>query len=275
MIENILRPMWAFVFRDFHLTRRYFSWVLVFVFYSIVSSATITLIGVAAKDYRLVLQLVLGAVLWNYLATLFHEVSNSISYERWEGTLEYTFMAPVSRLLHLSGVSLYSTIYAIFRTVLVVLGLMLIVPFHLHGANLMGIMVVLVVGSLAFMGMGLMAAVLPVMSPENGAQATNIMQGLLLLVSGVYYPVSVLPHWLQPFAVISPATYALRAGRKLLGVDNPASTPTHLVSVSLREVLPELGILVLMGIILIPLGLWVFSLAENWAKRTGKLKRTG
>lgn len=125
------------------------------------------------------------------------------------------------------------------------------------------------------MGLGLMAAILPVMSPEHGAQATNIFQGVLLLISGVYYPVNVLPHWLQPFSVISPATYALSASRKLIGVGNPQSTPTHLVSSPVRDVVPELLILLLMGFILIPLGLWVFHQAEHWAKRTGKLKRTG
>jgi len=30
-----------------------------------------------------------------------------------------------------------------------------------------------------------------------------------------------------------------------------------------------------MGLILIPFGLWVFNRVETWAKRTGKLKRTG
>lgn len=183
---------------------------------------------------------------------MFSEITQSISYERWEGTLEYTFMAPVSRLVHLTGVSLAATGYALMRVVLVVFGLMLIVPFHLAGANLLGIVVVLIVGSLAFMGMGLM-----------------------LLVSGIYYPVSVLPKWLQPFSVLSPATYALSACRELLGVNNPASTPDRLVGASLASALPELGVLLLMVAILIPLGLLVFNRAEHWAKQTGKLIRTG
>jgi len=268
--------MWAFVFRDYHLTRRYLSWVFVFTFYAMVNAATIALIGVASGDPVLTLNLVLGAVLWSFLSAMFYEIANSISYERWEGTLEYTFMAPVSRLMHLSGVSLFAVVYSLVRTLLIVAGLLLFVDINLTGANLLGVLVVLIVGSLAFMGMGLMAAILPVMSPENGSQATNIFQAVLLLVSGVYYPVAVLPVWLQPFAVISPATYALTASRKLLGIANGGYTPTgRLPGVSLVEVLPELGILILMGIVFIPLGLYVFGLAEAWAKRTGKLKRTG
>lgn len=275
MLRKYLLPMWAFVFRDFHLTRRYFSWVVVFTFYAIVNAATIALIGVAQGDFRLTLTLVLGALLWSYLSAMYQEIANSIAYERWEGTLEYTFMAPVSRLVHLLGVSLFATFYSVVRTAVILLGLALFVDLDLAGANLWGVLVVLLVGSLAFMGLGLMAAILPVMSPENGAQATNILQGVLLLVSGIYYPVSVLPAWLQPLAYISPATYALEASRKLLGIQHPDSAPGHLVGAPLGAVLPELGVLLLMGVAFIPLGLWVFGLAERWAKRTGKLKRTG
>ena len=90
MIPAFMRPLWAFVFRDWHLTRRYFSWVVVFTFYSLVNAATIALIGVAAHDYQLTLTLVLGVLLWSFLSAMFQEISNSISYERWEGTLEYT-----------------------------------------------------------------------------------------------------------------------------------------------------------------------------------------
>jgi ABC-2 type transport system permease protein len=120
-----------------------------------------------------------------------------------------------------------------------------------------------------------MAAVLPVMSPERGAEATNIFQGVLLLVSGVYYPVEVLPGWLQPVAYISPATYALSASRKLIGIGEGASAPAQGAGVPLSAVTYELAVLLLMGVVMIPLGLYVFGLVERWAKRTGKLKRTG
>ena len=82
-MEQILRQTWAFVFRDYHLTRRYMSWVVVFTFYAVVNSATIALIGVAAGDRRLTLTLLVGVLLWNFLSVLFQEIANSITYERW------------------------------------------------------------------------------------------------------------------------------------------------------------------------------------------------
>ena len=270
-MEQVLRQTWAFFFRDMNLVRRYMSWVVVSTFYAVINTSTIALIGVALGDRRLTLLLIIGALLWNFLSLLFNEIANSITYERWEGTLEYTFMAPVSRVTHLAGVSLFAVFYSVVRTVVIVAALMLFIDFDLSQANLPGVFLVLVVSSVAFIGLGLMAAVLPVMSPERGAEATNIFQGVLLLVSGVYYPVEVLPRWLQPLAAVSPATYALSAGRKLIGIETPEQT----AGAPLAAVVPELLVLTAMGVVMIPLGLYVFGRVEQWAKRTGKLKRTG
>jgi ABC-2 type transport system permease protein len=271
-MEHVLRQTWAFFFRDYQLTRRYFSWVVVFTFYAVVNSATVVLIGVAAGDRRLTLMLMVGVMLWGLLSVIFQEIANSITYERWEGTLEYTFMAPVSRFIHLAGVSLWATVYAVARAVFIVAGMLLFVELDMSRANWGGIVVVLGVASAAFIGLGLMAAVLPVLSPERGAEATNIFQGVLLLVSGVYYPVEVLPRWLQPLSVVSPATYALSACRKLVGIGDG---PEMVAGAPLSACAYELTVLTLMGIVSIPLGLYVFALVEGWAKRTGKLKRTG
>src|ERR1043166_2288844 len=270
----MVRQMLGFVYRDWHLTRRYWSWVAVFTIYALVSSATVTLIGVAAKDVRLTLTLTVGVLLWSFLSVLFNEIAMSIAFERWEGTLEYTFMAPVSRLVHMFGVSLYALSYAVFRALFVLAGLFVFLDLSFRGANLWGMLVVLAASSFAFVGLGLIAATLPVMSPERGAEATNIFQSVLLLVSGIYYPVSVLPRWLQPLAAVSPATYALSASRKLMGIET-YSGQAPLRGAAFSDVLPEIGILLLMGVVLVPLGFFVFGRCEAWAKRTGKLKRTG
>ena len=274
-MDQTIRQTWAFVFRGYHLTRRYLSWVIVFNFYALVTSATVALIGVAAHDYQLTLTLVVGALLWNFMSTLYNEIAMSIAYERWEGTLEYTFMAPVSRFVHLLGISLFSLFNSIVQTIIVLTGLLILTDLNLRGANLTGVLITIAISAVAFVGLGLIAAVLPVMSPERGAEATHIFQGSLLLVSGVYYPVEVLPKWLQPLSALSPATYTLAACRKLIGIGSTASTKEQLVGAPLSAVTRELLVLAVMGVILMPLGLWVFGRVESWAKQHGKLKRTG
>jgi ABC-2 type transport system permease protein len=87
---------------------------------------------------------------------------------------------------------------------------------------------------------------------------------MLLVVSGVYYPVSVLPGWMQALSVISPATYALEGIRKAV-----------LEGASASAVWDDLWPLLLIGAVAIPLGLEVFRRGEIYAKRHGRLKRSG
>ncbi|MDQ7793221.1 MAG: ABC transporter permease [bacterium] len=256
----------GFVERNFYLSKRYLGWEVVFLFYTIVNTLTIALIGVTAPGQagEKVLYLVIGALLWGFLSIIFHDVSESVAWERWEGTIEYTFMAPIHRLTHLGGMCIYAIIYGILRSVIVLAVVALFFDLDLGGANLLGALAVLMMSSISFIGLGLMAAVLPLLSAERGAQATHILQGFILLVSGVYYEVSVLPRWLQPISVISPATYTLRGVRAAL-----------LEGVPLGELVPCLAILAATGVILIPAGLAVFAWGENYAMRAGKLKRSG
>ncbi len=260
----------AFIERNFNLARRYASWEVIFVVWNVVHVLTIGLIGVymGGDDPVVVRQsvlfLVVGAVLWNFLRLLFFEVADSVAWERWEGTIEYTFMAPVYRLTHLVGQCLYAILYGFLRAGIVLIAVVFFFDLSLEDANLTTAGVVLAAASLSFLGMGLMAAVFPLLSPEKGARATDIFGTLVLLVSGVYYEVSVLPDWLRPLSTFSPGTYALRSIRAAL-----------LRNASLGEVQGDLVILVITGAIWIPLGLWVFHVAEVYAKRTGRLKRSG
>ena len=98
----------------------------------------------------------------------------------------------------------------------------------LPNADFAGALVVLAVASVSFLGVGMMTAVLPLISPEKGAQLGFVAQGVMLVVSGVYYPVAVLPSWMQWLAKISPATYALRGIRHAIieGLAPARSGPT-------------------------------------------------
>lgn len=253
----------AFVERNYYLFKRYLGWELVFLAYGIVNALTIGLIG-ASHSQEQVLYLIIGALFWNFLGILFLQVSETVSWERWEGTIEYTFMAPVHRLTHLGGMCLFGIIYGMIRTVVVLMALTLFLDFDFSGANLLGGLMVLGISSFAFIGLGLLGAILPLISPERGAQMTNIIQATVLLISGVYYEIEVLPTWLQPLSVLSPGTYALRAARKAL-----------LEGMGIHSLKEDLLIIILLGAILVPVGYLLFHLAESYAMRQGKLKRSG
>ncbi len=262
------RAVWSLVRRNFHLLRRYLGWELVFWFYNLINALTIGLIGLntpagPTRD-RTVVYLVIGALLWNFLSILFQEVSNSVQWERWEGTIEYSFMAPIRRITYLLGVCAWAVLYGLVRTLVILVGVALFFHINLQGADLTGAGLILIASSVPFIGLGLMAAVLPLLSTERGAQATQVIQGVLLLVSGVYYPISVLPAWIRWASVLSPATYTLNSVRKAV-----------LNGASIHSLLGVSAGLLASGIVLIPIGLGIFLLAERYAMRAGSLKRNG
>ena len=260
-----LKASYAFIERNFFLTRRYWGWEVAFLVYSVAGALSISLIGADQGSPRLILLLMVGAIFWNYLSVVFSWIAETISVERWEGTLEYTMMAPIHRSSQLLGSVLYAMVYGLIHTAVILVVLVLFFPeLDVTGANPVTVVAFMLLGSFSFIGIGMIAAILPLLYVERGAQMTFVLQSCLLLVSGVYYSVDVLPGWMQVLSRLSPATYVLDGVRKGLIDGAP-------VTALLGNVWP----LIVMGGFFIPFGLWAFSRAERYAKRTGKLKRVG
>ncbi len=267
------RASLAFVERNLYLVRRYWHLELAFLIFNVASAMSVLYIGEAqmqasggSREGRLdlVLYLGIGTVVWAYLRAVFANVGEMVAWERWEGTIEYTMMAPISRLAHMLGVSLFSIIYGLARSALLLGVLALFFSVDLSNANLGGAAIVLLVGSVSFLGFGIMASVLPLLFPERGEEMTFVISSILLLVSGVYYPISVLPDWMEPLATISPATYVLEGMRAAL----LEGTPTlHLG--------PSILPIIILGTLTLPIGIAIFGWGERYAKRTGRLKRSG
>jgi ABC-2 type transport system permease protein len=265
IVAHELKASYAFIERNFFLTRRYWGWELAFLVYSVAGALSISLIGADQGSPELLLTLMVGAIFWNYLSVVFSWIAETISIERWEGTLEYTFMAPVRRWAQLLGSVLYAMVYGLVHTTVILIALVLFFPqLELANANAATAAVFVLLGSFSFVGIGMIAAILPLLYVERGAQMTFVLQSCLLLVSGVYYSVEILPEWMQVLSRLSPATYVLDGVRAGLIDGQPITALMH-------DVWP----LIVMGIVFIPAGLWAFGRAERYAKRTGKLKRVG
>jgi ABC-2 type transport system permease protein len=266
--------VWGFVQRNYFLTKRYFMWEIVWIVYITANAMAITFIGAGVEAVSggestvdtgfLMTYLMVGALIWSYLSVLFDVLSETVSWERWEGTIEYTFMSPSSRVTHLLGMGIYAVFYGMAQIAIMFGVVCLFFELDLSDANYWSAVLMLAVCSVSLVGFGIVAAVLPLLSPEKGQQVSYIVSSLLLLVSGVYYPVSVLPGWMQFIAHFSPVTYALEGIRAAL-LDGAAPS----------ELWGSIWPLLIMGVVFVPLGCYVFHLGERYAKRTGKLKRSG
>jgi ABC-2 type transport system permease protein len=269
-----LNAFYGFIERQKNLYRRYWAWEGVWLLYNLVTVLSIgylasglTSFGVDARHVNLAqaqLYLLIGALLWTYLSLVFFEVAFAITWERWEGTIEYTFMAPIRRVTHLLGICAASLLYGMLRTGII--GVLMVGLFRLDvsHANWGAAVLIFLATTVPLLGLGILTSILPLLSPEKGDQMAFAVQGVLLLISGVYYPISVLPLPLHLLGLASPLTYALDGERQAL-----------LHGLSVAGALPDIAILLAMGAVLVPGAIWLFARAEGRAKRLGLLKRSG
>ena len=106
--------------RNAYLTKRYIWWDVAWFIWTVANTLTIVFIakGIEATGGTLDVEatmttLLIGAVVWAYLGILFEFLMETVAWERWEGTIEYTFMAPLSRAMHLAGQGVFAVAYGL------------------------------------------------------------------------------------------------------------------------------------------------------------------
>ncbi len=246
------RAAYAFFERNLNLTKRYWGWEIVWLVYNIVNALSVVFIGASAElvshvklnTNYLILYLLIGTSVWSYLSVSFDGVTDIINMERWEGTIEHTFMAPISRFTHMVGSCLFAVVHGMIFTIIQLLVVASFFKLDLSHANFATAIFMLFVGSISFIGFGIATAILPLLYTEKGMQMSFVVKAVILLVSGVYYPVSVLPGWMQPLATISPATYVINGLRAAILNNQPIWSP---------QVWSSTWPLIITGVVSIPL----------------------
>ena len=107
--------------------------------------------------------------------------------------------------------------------------------------------------------MGILAASF-IMVLKRGDPITWAFGALSSLLGGVYYPITVMPEWMQWFSKLLPITYALEAMRLAL-----------LQGASFSTLMPDILMLGIFSVLLLPVSLFAFRYAVQQAKVDGSL----
>ena len=186
-------------------------------------------------------------------------VANITSQDKWQGTLPSLIVTPANRMALLVGRAFFqvlmSTLIAV--TGLVYAGLVFGVSFS--NANLVGIAIVIVLTSLTMISFGLLISAIGLYM-RTAMIVANIFLFLTLLVSGVNFPVSNLPIWLQPVSYAIPMTYGVDA----LRVAVSGSSLFSMLPVLIQELVNGVVVLFLAYLLLIGF--------EKLARSTGRLE---
>ena len=201
----------------------------------------------------------IGLAFSGFLGLSLSNFAASIREGQMMGTLEIMLLSPTRLSAILLSSSLWAYLLTTLRVVVYLLVGSLVFGAGLGHANIISALLVMLLSIASFSGIGIMSAALVLMI-KKGDPVAWLLGGASSLLAGVYYPISVLPDWLEPLSHILPLTYALDAMRLAV-----------LQGYSLYEL--RFDILILLGftVILTPLAFLIFRRALKRAKMEGSL----
>lgn len=262
----MLRKLLAFLYRDFLIAISYrFGFFLAlggilfstagFFFLSRLFEFTPSSLKIYGGYFPFVL---IGIAFSDYLMTALHTFSSTIRQGQITGTLEALLLTRtrVSTIVLFS--SGFSFLFTTLRVFFYLLFGALVFGINLKG-NILGALIILALTILVFASLGIISASF-VMVFKRGDPLSWIFTSASALLGGVFYPISVLPGWLRNFSFILPITYSLKGIRMCL-----------LANASLKDVLPQILVLLGFAVILLPLSLVLFKSAIDRAKKDGTL----
>ncbi len=153
---------------------------------------------------------VVGSGMTGLWSTLLFVGGNSISEERWEGTLESLIAVPTPLPLIIFGKNIANVVQSLLSMIVSYLFISLAFnyPLHLNSPLLFFISLVLTV--FAFICFGLILSPIFLVSP--GVQRfQNAMEFPVYILSGFLFPILMLPGWTTPLSYLLPTYWAAEA----------------------------------------------------------------
>ncbi|MCA3283098.1 MAG: ABC transporter permease [Roseomonas sp.] len=220
-MSGAARRVWGLMYRHLTLYRRSWPRVLELMYWPVLQMlvwgfVTAWLAGVQNNTASITAGVLLGGVLlWE--VTLRSQMGFAISFleEIWSRNLGHIFVAPLRPTELVAGLVAMSML----RTAIGV-GPAILLAFLLYGFGIWTLGPVLVLYFAALMAMGWAVALgVTALILRHGAGAEALAWGVLFGLapfSAVFYPVSVLPGWLQPNSLAIPATHVFEGMRAAL-----------------------------------------------------------
>jgi ABC-2 type transport system permease protein len=152
----------------------------------------------------------------------------AVIWERDLGVLHKYLVSPASRSALVTGKALAGGLRALVQAAMVyVLALVIGVHLRLDPLSIIGVCLVVVVGSAAFATFSLVIACL-VRTRERFMGIGQILTMPLFFASSAIYPISIMPPWLKVVAQVNPLTYQVDALRGLMVQGSVESFPLAL-----------------------------------------------
>ncbi len=265
----MLRLFWAFLVRDYYEAVSYrvsflldlgniFFRAITFYFVALLLGDSVSpLLAEFNGDYFSFV--LIGLAFGGYFSVGLGGFASALRRAQTTGTLEAMLMSPAPLSLIVLGSAGWSYAFTTLRVAVYLMLGTLVLGLRLGQVNLAGSLAALALSIVAFASLGIIAASV-IMVIKRGDPITGLFSSFSFLLGGIYYPIEIMPQWLQGVARLLPITYGVHAMRLALlsGADWVALAP-------------DLMILGGFCALLFPLSLLIFRLAVERARHEGSL----
>jgi ABC-2 type transport system permease protein len=215
--EFSLHRVWTMVIHELYVTKRSLEIFFDIVFFPLINVVLFGLISrFISKGSNSNQFLILGVLLWEIVTIVQYNVTVSTMWEVWSHNLTNIFMTPLSIVEYLAGHILVGVLKT--AAVLVMLGLAAAGFFHFNLLDV-GVINLLLFGiNLAIFAVWIGIILLGFIF-RFGTRMAAVSWGLIFLfqpLTAAFFPLSVLPLWLQHIAHAFPATYVFENARRAL-----------------------------------------------------------
>lgn len=222
-----LRAMWTFVKRDLKIWTYFklnflidiagiFSNIAIYAIIAIVAGETVKAsLSPYGGDY--VSYVILGIIFNEIMSTSLSAPYWGTMDAFWSGRLEILMISPISTPLFVTGTSIGRYVRSFINVVFYLVFGILLFGLKVGVTMNYGLAILyILVAACACTGLGLMgASLIFLIEARGGEDPIRWIVGILVgLASGVYYPLSILPIWMQWLGCLIPQTYALDAARR-------------------------------------------------------------
>lgn len=157
---------------------------------------------------------VVGIAISSFVQMGMRRVTSGVRSEQLMGTLESILVTPTDLITIQVGWVIYDVVYVPLRTVVFLLTVWLVTDVEFSAAGIVPAIFVLVCFIPFVWGLGVLSAA-GTMTFRRGA-GIGIVATVLTLSSGAYFPLTVLPQWLQTVASWNPIALAVGSMRNML-----------------------------------------------------------
>jgi ABC-2 type transport system permease protein len=226
------------------------AWVL---FNLVYHEATSSAFGSAMGTSSYLSFITVGNAFYVFVFGASFVVGRVMFWERVQGTIEATFMTPMSRLAYMTGVMVAAGINSAVDFVAVFL-IGIVFGFQASSFNVPILISSLLLTAFALFGIGLITNAITLTFRDRTTTANTLMT-VFMVFSGIVCPVELMPQWAQWVSTVLPLAYGIRLMRaSLFGVGSLDATY-------------NLGMLVLLGVFYVGIGAVTLRLIERNLKR--------